>query len=64
MGGKGQKFPIIGWLVKFRALKVMRHILNSILALRDSQCRSISEQVVGTLGDRLNVSLAALFKTD
>ena len=62
MGGKGQKFPN-GWL-NFRALKVMRHILNSILAVRGSQCSSISEEVVGTLGGRLNISLAALFKTN
>ena len=52
-----------GWL-NLRALKVMRHILNSILALRGSQCSSISEEVVGNLGGRLNISLAALFTTD
>ena len=64
MGGKRQKFPNIGWLLNSRALKVMKHILNSILALRGSQCSSISEEVVGTLGGRLNISLDALFKTD
>ena len=64
MGGKGQKFPNIRWLVKLQSFKVMRHILNSILALRGSQCSSISEEVVGTLGSRLNISLAALFTTD
>ena len=65
MGGKGQKFPNIGWPVKLQSfIKVMRHILNSILALRGSQCSSISEEVVVTLGGRLNISLAALFKTD
>ena len=64
MGGKRQKFPNIGWLVKLQSFKSNRHILNSILALRGSQCSSISEEVVGTLGGRLNISLAALFKTD
>ena len=64
MEGKRQKFPNIGWWLNFRALKVMRHILNSILSLRGSQCSSISEEVVGPLGGWLNTSLAALFKTD
>ena len=32
MGGKRQKFPNIGWLVKLQSFKVMRHNLNSILA--------------------------------
>ena len=64
MGGKRQKFPNIGWLDKLQSFKSKRHILNSILALRGSQCSSISEEVVGTLGGRLNISLAALFKTD
>ena len=66
MGGKRQKFPNIGWLVKLQSFKRNETycILNSILALRGSQCSSISEELVGTLGGRLNISLAALFKTD
>ena len=40
----------------------MTHILNSILALRGSQCSSVSEEVVGNLGGRLNISLVAVFK--
>ena len=60
MGGKRQKFPNIGWLVKLQGFRSNK----TYFKFNSCQCSSISEEVVGTLGGKLNVSLAALFKTD
>ena len=64
MGGKRQKFPNIGWLVKLQSFKSNETYFKFNSCLKGSQCSSISEEVVGTLGGRLNISLAVLFKRD
>ena len=64
MGGKRQKFRNIRWLVKLQSFKSNETYFKFNSCLRGSQCSSISEEVVGTLGGRLNINLTALLKTD
>ena len=61
MGGKRQKFSNIGWLVKFQSFKSNRTYFKFNSCLKR---QPINEEVVGTLRGRLNISIAALFKTD
>ena len=65
MGGKRQKFPNMGWLVKLHSFKTNETYFefSSCLKRQPMQLLIISE-VIGTLGGRLNISLAVLFKTD
>ena len=60
MVGKSQKVPNIGWLVKLQSFKSNETYFkfNSCLKTQSMQ------EVVGTLGGKLNISLAALFRTD